>query len=180
MSRRFYLLRHGETELGQCYLGRTDARLTNTGRLQMYRGLDAYTPDQFQVVISSPLLRCAEFAAQWAGEERVRIEPRLAEYDFGDWDGLTGAEIYARDPRALERFWKDPWCYPAPNGERLDHFFHRLSSLLDELEAAYDGSILLICHGGVIRAVNCIVNRHPIDRMSDIEVSHGSLHLFRR
>lgn len=179
MSRRIYLLRHGETELGQCYLGRTDAALTDLGRQQMQQGLDGHHPDRFQAVISSPLRRCAEFARQWAGEERVRIEPRLAEYDFGDWDGLTGERIHARAPRALERFWEDPWRYPPPNGESLERFFQRLGAVLDDLQATDNDPVLLICHGGVIRAIHCIMKRHPVSRMFDYPADHGSLHLFR-
>lgn len=178
MSRLLYLLRHGETELGQCYLGRTDAALTARGWQQMQQGLNGCRPERFAQVISSPLRRCADFATRWAGEA-VRLEPRLAEYDFGAWDGLTGEQIYARTPRALERFWQDPWCYPPPQGESMAHFFHRLRTLLDELDNSATDPVLLICHGGVIRVLHCILHGHPVNRMFDYPTDHGSLHLFR-
>jgi len=177
MSQLLYLLRHGETERGQCYLGRTDAALTPRGWQQMQQGLGSCRPERFAQVISSPLRRCAEFARHWAGE-RLRIDPRLAEYDFGAWDGLTGEQIYADSPRALERFWQDPWCYPPPNGERLEHFLYRLRALLDDLPE--QGPVLLICHGGVIRAIHCILHGHPVNRMFTYTADQGSLHLFRR
>lgn len=177
MNRTLYLLRHGETERGLCYLGRTDAALTARGWQQMRQGLMGCRPQRFDRVISSPLRRCAEFAAHWAGDA-VRIDPRLAEYDFGRWDGLTGEQIYADWPRALERFWQDPWCYPPPRGESLAHFFNRLRALLEALPA--QGPVLLICHGGVIRALHCILHGHPVNRMFEYPADHGSLHLFRR
>lgn len=180
MSRALYLLRHGETERGQCYLGRTDAALTARGWQQMSQGLKDCRPERFAQVVSSPLRRCAEFATRWAGDEQVRIDPRLAEYDFGGWDGLTGEQIHARTPRALERFWQDPWCYPPPQGESLAHFFNRLRALLETLDNSAWGPVLLICHGGVIRAIHCILHGHPINRMFDYPADHGSLHLFRR
>lgn len=180
MSQHIYLLRHGLTEAGECYLGRTDATLTELGWQQMQQGLAAYKPAQFEAVISSPLRRCAEFATQWADAEQLQIEPRLAEYDFGQWDGMTGQQVFDAAPRALEMFWKDPWCYPPPAGERLEQFFQRLSGALEDIDAAYDGPVLLICHGGVIRAIRCIMQRQPIARMFNYDVSHGSLHLFRR
>jgi len=169
------LLRHGETTAGKCFLGRTDALLTPVGWQQMSEGLQQQTPRDYDLIISSPLQRCAAFAHEWAGA-RVRIDPRLREYDFGDWDGCTAADIHDQSPELLGQFWQDPWhCHP-PGAEALPDFFARLGELVHELQQQHQGRVLLICHGGVIRALNCILNGLPVSEMLAFPVAHGSLH----
>nr|WP_246589972.1 histidine phosphatase family protein [Marinobacterium ramblicola] len=172
------LLRHGETSRGRCYLGRTDAALTERGRQQMWQGLVQRSPEDYDAIISSPLIRCLAFARDWAGSDRLTVEPRLAEYDFGDWDGLTGELLYARDPQALERFWQDPWRHPPPGAESMDGFFDRLKSVLDDLRHRHSGRVLLICHGGVICVMRCLILRLPREQLFEQMPEHGSLHSF--
>lgn len=176
------LLRHGETELGQCYLGSTDAALTARGWQQMRAGMAGRTPSQYQAILTSPLQRCAAFAHDWAGD-RVCIEPRLAEYHFGRWDGRSVEAIHAAAPQALERFWRDPWNHPPPEAETLESLFLRLEELLEDLQRQYhsheSGPLLLICHGGVIRALHCILQGLPARAMHGYEAAHGSLHAFK-
>jgi alpha-ribazole phosphatase len=169
------LLRHGETEAGHCFLGRTDAVLTDQGWVQMQSGLAGVSPRDYEGIYSSPLQRCSAFATFWAGNV-VTVEPRLIEYDFGRWDGLTAADVHASDPDALGRFWQDSWHCPPPEGESLESLFTRLERLVDELKQVHTRPVLLICHGGVIRALHCILNQRPVSEMFSFPVEHGSLH----
>lgn len=176
---RIDLLRHGVTERGSCFLGRSDAALTDEGWQQMMTGLAGVSPQEYERIYSSPLQRCAAFARQWAGADRLQIDDRLSEYDFGDWDGETAASVHARDPESLGRFWSDPWQHTPPQGEPLPAFFARLESLIDELQQHHQGAVLLICHGGVIRALHTLLNGLPVVEMFNYPVEHGSLHSFR-
>ncbi len=176
---RIDLLRHGMTERGNCFLGRTDAALTTEGWQQMKQGLSGVLPQDYERIYCSPLQRCAAFGREWVGTRRLQIDERLREYDFGDWDGETAAQIHARDPEPLGRFWADPWHNPPPNGESLADFFARLESLIDELQRRHQGAVLLICHGGVIRALHAILNGLPVSEMFNYPVGHGSLHSLR-
>ncbi|GGB98112.1 hypothetical protein GCM10011352_25270 [Marinobacterium zhoushanense] len=178
MSLCIDLLRHGETSLGRCYLGRTDAALTEHGWQQMSAALAQRSPAEYDAVISSPLARCLSFARDWAGAERLIVEPRLAEYDFGDWDGLSGEAIYAHSPGALERFWRDPWQYPPPGAETMQAFYVRLDAVLGELRRRQSGRVLLICHGGVICVMRCLIQRLPREQLFEQMPEHGSLHSF--
>lgn len=178
MSLSIELLRHGETSRGQCYLGRTDAPLTERGRQQMREGLARRAPEDYAAIISSPLARCLDFARDWAGPEALVVEPRLAEYDFGDWDGLTGETLYARAPLALERFWQDPWRHPPPGAEHMEAFFARQEAVLEELQRRHSGRVLLICHGGVICVLRCLIQRLPRQQLFECMPKHGSLHCF--
>ncbi|MBP0047303.1 alpha-ribazole phosphatase family protein [Marinobacterium sp. AK62] len=173
------LLRHGETEAGKCFLGRTDAALTAEGWQQMREGLQGLSPADFDLIISSPLQRCQAFAHHWAGPEGFVIDTRLREYDFGDWDGRTAACIHAEAPEQLGDFWQDPWHCPPPGAEPLPAFFARLTDVVDELQTRPAERVLLICHGGVIRALRCILNGLPVSDMLAFPVAHGSLHRLR-
>jgi alpha-ribazole phosphatase len=173
---RIDLLRHGETDAGQCFLGRTDAALTDRGWQQMHAGLEGVRPEDYEGVFSSPLQRCSAFTEQWAGSEGFVTDARLREYDFGQWDGQTAAHIHATDPAALGRFWQDPWHCPPPQAESLADFFVRLEALVDQLQQEHSSAVLLICHGGVIRALHCILNGLPVSEMFSFPVAHGSLH----
>lgn len=173
------LLRHGVTEKGSCFLGHTDAALTAEGWQQMQQGVARVSPQDYAAIYSSPLQRCAAFSHDWVGEAvPLQLDNRLREYDFGDWDGQTAAEIHAREPDNLGRFWEDPWHYTPPGAEPLPIFFARLEACIDELQQHYQGRVLLICHGGVIRALHCILNRLPVNDMFSYPVAHGSLHTF--
>ncbi len=170
------LLRHGETTAGKCFLGSTDAQLTPEGWQQMFKGIEERSPEDYDLILSSPMLRCVEFAREWAGETGFRLEPRLREYDFGDWDGYTAAQIHADFPDLLGQFWSDPWNYSPPGAEPMADFFARLTNLMETLKHERRGRVLLICHGGVIRALRCILNGLPVSEMLAFPVEHGSLH----
>ncbi|MBV0933362.1 histidine phosphatase family protein [Marinobacterium weihaiense] len=174
------LLRHGITERGSCFLGRTDAALTAEGWQQMQQGLAGLKPEDYDAIYASPLQRCAAFARHWAGAATtVQLDARLREYDFGDWDGLTAADVHVQDPEGLGRFWQDPWHHCPPGGEALPDFFARLEACIDSLQQHHRGRVLLICHGGVIRALHCILHGLPVSEMFNYAATHGSLHHFR-
>lgn len=176
---RIDLLRHGLTERGSCFLGRTDAALTAEGWRQMEQGLAGVSPRDYERIYCSPLQRCFAFGRGWADIQSLEIDERLREYDFGDWDGETAASVHARDPDLLGRFWQDPWHHSPPHGEPLPAFFARLEALVDELLHRHQGAVLLICHGGVIRALHVILNGLPVSEMFNYPVAHGSLHSLR-
>jgi len=168
------LLRHGETEGGARYRGITDDALTATGREQMWAAVGDEC--RWDGIVSSPLIRCAEFARALAQHHSLplRLESRLREMNFGSWDGQTAAEIIQTDAEALERFWKDPWRHGPPDGESLAQVRARV------LDAWHDivnecRSTLVITHGGPIRLILCELWRYPDKRLLDIEVPIASL-----
>ncbi|NIU60591.1 MAG: histidine phosphatase family protein, partial [Pseudomonas stutzeri] len=57
----------------------------------------------WDVLVSSPLQRCAAFARELAAERRLplRIEPELRELHFGAWEGRSAAELMSTDAEAL-------------------------------------------------------------------------------
>lgn len=170
------LLRHGETGLGG-FRGRLDDPLTPVGWEQMRRATVRNGP--WQAVVSSPLVRCAAFAAEFAGESGLPLtyDERLAELDFGDWEGLGAEQLMQAHPEMLKRFWSDPWGCTPPNGESLAAFERRVRSALDDLARCHDGRcVLVVTHGGVIRLALCLAQGLGRGELLRLDVPHASLH----
>src|ERR1700722_7458405 len=99
MPSRMVLLRHGATEwsLSGQHTGRTDIPLLDLGREQARAAGELLRGMNFAQVLTSPLLRARETAAL-AGFDG-EVDPDLAEWDYGAYEGLTSAQIQAERPR---------------------------------------------------------------------------------
>ena len=171
------LLRHGETLAGSVYLGRSDAPLSEHGYRQMAEAL-LHAP-RYHAVLSSPLVRCAAFAKDYAQQHGLPLhyDARFQEMDFGAWDGRSAAEIAATDAGALENFWRDPVAFPPPQAEPLLSFQTRVLAAWRELPARYsDRHVLLITHGGVMRIILCHLQQRPLTELLNLSVPHAALH----
>ncbi|MBY0503337.1 MAG: histidine phosphatase family protein [Bryobacteraceae bacterium] len=124
---RLYLVRHAEPTLAGRFIGRTDPPLSDNGRTQA-AALVSLQVDQVYV---SPLQRAQQTAAFIAAPQTTLDE--LAELHFGDWEGLTWAEIAARDPELAERKLANWFSVPAPNGETLAELLVRLGRALEKI-----------------------------------------------
>ncbi len=179
----FGLLRHGEVVGGRCFRGRSDPPLTDTGWQQMQAAVSRHGP--WQRVVTSPLIRCANFAEDYAQKNGLSCttEPRLMELDFGRWEGLTAEQIMADDEDALTRFWSDPDRYPPPDGESLAAMRTRVlaawGDLLTEVQAAdTEQRTLVVIHGGTIRLLIQhlqTLGGNPPAPLLSIQVSYGAL-----
>lgn len=86
------------------------------------------------------------------GPEYV-IEADFAEQNFGDWQGLTWAEMESRDGTAYEEFWRDPSGNAPPQGESFADLIARTAPAVEKLTAHHAGrDIVCVAHGGSIRA----------------------------
>ena len=94
------LVRHGETEwsLSGRHTGRSDIPLTAAGE-EAARGVASRLPDRsFAAVWSSPSQRAMRTCALAGFEARREVDPDLAEWDYGAYEGLTTKEIHAARP----------------------------------------------------------------------------------
>lgn len=171
------LLRHGETLAGSVYLGRSDAPLNEHGYKQMADAL--LSAPCYHAVLSSPLVRCAAFAQNYAQQHSLPLhyDAHFQEMDFGAWDGRSAAEIAATDSDALKNFWRDPVACPPPQAEPLLSFQARVLSAWQELPARYPGQrVLLITHGGVMRIILCHLQQRPLAELLSLSVPYAALH----
>lgn len=159
---RLYLARHGETVLNQkrCYYGTTDVPLTEKGREQA-TGLGRYLKDMdLHRILSSPLRRAVETAEliQARREDNIAIESdsRLAEQNFGIFEGHTYGELKEMYPEELAAWNRDFTTYRIPDGESFLDVRHRLDDFLADLwieaqkSGAGDTSVLITAHKGTL------------------------------
>jgi broad specificity phosphatase PhoE len=152
-----YLARHGESDwnVERRWQGHADRPLTERGREQA-RELAARLADvDLDAVYASDLRRAwetAEAVAAFRGLEVVRL-PELREVDVGSWSGSTRDECAERFPVAFARWqaggsgWDD--------GESYEAMGERVVSAIRRLAAEHPGgAILVVSHGGPIRAVH--------------------------
>lgn len=176
MTLRLDLLRHGETELGGGLRGSLDDALTEKGWAQMRVAVMAGGP--WDRLISSPLQRCARFAAE-LGEQLnlpVQLENDLQELHFGAWEGQSAAALMETDAEALGLFWADPYAFTPPQGEPVSEFAARVLGAVARLYQAYAGErVLLISHGGVMRLLLAQARGLPREQLLNVEVAHAAL-----
>jgi probable phosphoglycerate mutase len=140
------VVRHGETEWSRTgrHTGRTDIPLTENGERQARAVGEALRGREFALVVSSPLIRARE-TARLAGFE-PELWDDLAEWDYGEYDGLTTPEIRKQVPD-----WTI-WRYGALGGETVEQLAVRADRMIAEL-LRVDGDVLVFSHGHFLRVL---------------------------
>jgi broad specificity phosphatase PhoE len=156
----FYLLRHGETEWNaqNRLCGRTDILLSEAGRRQAKSLAERLKPIPFEALYSSPLKRALETArliSECVGLQPI-LDERLAELDYGQWEGKTLAEIMENDPKTFFAWDADPAQVAPPGGESGLEAQQRVVSFLDFLATGHpQGHVLVVFHKTVCRLAIC-------------------------
>ena len=150
-NHRLILLRHGETEwsLNGKHTGRTDLDLTEVGREQARRA--ALTLARLKLdnplVVSSPRKR-ALVTAELAGLHVDEVSPLLAEWDYGDYEGMTTHDIRTETPGWLL------WTYGCPGGESVDQVSMRADQAVAyALDHMAERDVAFVSHGHFSRSV---------------------------
>lgn len=137
-----YLIRHGETawSLTGQHTGRTDIALTENGEAEARELAPRLAPIAFSRVLVSPRLRARQTCALAGLAQESEIEPDLAEWDFGDYEGLLSADIRKTHPE-----WSS-WRDGSPGGELPEDVSVRADRLIAHLNTMH-GNIALFSHG---------------------------------
>ena len=112
----------------------------------------------------SPMLRCRQTAEAMAGGLPVGSVPGLEELDCGQWDGLSFDEIRARFPEEYARRGADG-ALPPPGGEAPEEAARRGLAALRALVERTEGSIAVVAHAGINRAMLCSLTGRPMAEM---------------
>ena len=128
------------------HTGRTDIPLTAEGEEEARELAEPLATIPFDRVLCSPLERARETCNLAGLGDRAERDDRLLEWDYGDYEGITSAQIHERDPDWL--LWRDG----GPGGESPDDVAARADSLIADLLAA-DGIVALFAHGHVLRVL---------------------------
>ncbi|MBX3195999.1 MAG: histidine phosphatase family protein [Microbacteriaceae bacterium] len=171
MTTVLYLVRHGETDWNRAHRiqGLTDIPLNETGREQARETGRLLARRSVDHVVASPLSRAFETAqliAREAGFPEPEPLPALVERDYGAAEGLEFEEVERRFPDRGA----------VPGQESRDAVAERVVPALERLAADHpDRSLVVVSHGGAIRAVLSTVD--PDGHHGAI--TNGSVHSFR-
>ncbi|WP_307801318.1 bifunctional RNase H/acid phosphatase [Actinomadura violacea] len=147
---RTVLLRHGETPLSaeKRFAGTNDVPLTAAGLAQARAAALALKDRGLEAIVSSPLSRCRDTAAEIAAVTGldVRVEDGFRETAFGDWEGLTFAEAGKGWPAEMKAWLADPEAAP-PGGESFAQVSRRVRTALDKLKVRNrQQTVLVVSH----------------------------------
>lgn len=155
-------LRHGATRLTPekrfSGVGAGDPGLSASGRDQARRAASSplLRRTAFAEVLCSPMTRCRETAELVAAELDlpVRIEAELREMDFGQWEGMTYAEVQDRYPDDLRDWKRSPSAAPTGSAETFAAVFDRMGTVARALAARYaGGSVIAVTHVTPVKAL---------------------------
>ncbi|MBX6357009.1 MAG: histidine phosphatase family protein [Micromonosporaceae bacterium] len=149
------LWRHGNTDwnAGDRVQGQLDPPLNDLGRRQAAAAAQRLAALRPAAIVSSDLRRAADTAAALAAltDLPVRLDPRLRERHFGQWQGLTIAEIAQRYPAEYAR-WRAGEPEFGCGAESVDDMAKRVGAALREaVDAAAGGTVVVTTHGGSAR-----------------------------
>jgi len=152
-----YLARHGETDWNAAgrWQGQTDIPLNDRGRDQARAIADRLGAEGISSVASSDLLRAratAEIVAATLKLSVNHVHADLRERRFGCFEGLTRDEVAARFPGAWARYLADPEPAP-PGGESREELLARLLPAVLSAAARLEPPLLVVMHGGAMRAL---------------------------
>jgi alpha-ribazole phosphatase len=177
---RLVLVRHAEAEesaRGRCY-GSLDVGLSAVGKAQSGRLAEALGGARIAAVVTSPRIRAAETARAIAEPHGldVRVDPDLQEIDFGELEGRTYDEIAAAMPELYAAWMTEPTRVRFPGGETYADLERRALRAVESLRTSVGtGTVVVVTHGGIVRAVLADVLGIPDDRIFRIAVEPASL-----
>jgi len=156
-----YYIRHGQTNWNRegRMQGQIDQPLNDTGRAQAARNGGALKAalgdraEQFDFVCS-PLQRTRETMeiarrTMQLDPPAYRLDKRLLEISFGDWEGKTMPEINAYDPDGHAARNADKWGWAPPGGESYEMLFERVGDWLADVQR----DSVIVSHGGIMRVL---------------------------
>ena len=147
-------IRHAQTDLAGTFCGHSDPPVNAVGQQQITALLARLSTESFDAIYCSDLRRAVDTAEPLAQAFATSIARRqgLREIHFGDWEGLTWAEIEQRDTD-YERRWSEGFpALPAPSGESFADFESRVMAEVQSLlPLAERQRIAVVTHGGVMR-----------------------------
>jgi broad specificity phosphatase PhoE len=143
-----FAIRHGETawSLSGQHASTTDIPLTDNGRRLAERLAPVLAKETFALVLVSPRQRAQETCELACLGARAVIDPDLAEWDYGEYEGLTSRQIRERAPGWL--LFRDG----CPGGETPEEVGTRADRVIARARAV-DGNVALFAHGHILRVI---------------------------
>lgn len=179
--RKMILIRHGESTWNQerRIQGNSDPGLSDRGRAQAALLADRLKDRPFAGLHTSPLRRAIETATALGESLGLRPQPvdGLREINLGAWEGKTAPEIRTEWGDAYDRWLDRPLdAFAPPGGEPLRAFQQRAVGALEKIHSGYPhGDLLVVTHGGVIKAYLCHILGLDLNRLFRIKTDNTAL-----
>ena len=166
-SSEVWIIRHGETEWSKSgrHTGTTELQLTPKGERDALTLAPALAGVHFDLILCSPRQR-ARRTAELSGIRHVEIDDRVAEWDYGDYEGRTRIQIQEERPG-----WS-VWADGCPGGESPDQVATRVDGVIERI-LAIEGRALLFAHGHILRALAARWLTQPVALGAHLELVTG-------
>jgi len=169
-----HIIRHTKPDIdaGICY-GQTDLGLADTFELESAQLMQKLLK-QYDVIYSSPLQRCTRLAEKLSSNQ-LNIDPRLIEYNFGDWELKPWNDF--KSDRA-QQWMKNFVDQAAPNGDsmlsmqaRVNQFWSELLELSHKLDHK---TVAIVTHAGVQRLIHGAILETPMSHLFRLQLAYGA------
>ncbi len=175
------LVRHTSLAIAAdiCY-GQSDVDVSENFNKECLSLQHKLTKFEFDAVYTSPLKRCHLLAqALCSGDgllqfkDKITLDARLKELHFGDWEMRAWDSIARED---VEVWAKDYAHLAPPHGETFTQLHLRANSFVTEkMQQSQHEHLLLVTHGGLIRALIAEVLELPLKRLFRLKIDHASV-----
>lgn len=156
-------IRHTRVEVpaGICY-GQSDVPLASTYTDELEQVRLKLTSSAFDAVYCSPLSRCRRLAEDLFPGVAIQFDERLMELNFGQWEQQSWDRI---SPTTEAQAWFADYVeVRTPGGESFHDQIMRTASFLEELKQVNLETVAVVAHGGILRALLCLLNDvEPLD-----------------
>ena len=166
IPKKILLARHATTgaEYQGRFIGASDVPLAASGPVEVARLAKVVAPFGPEVTFSSPLLRARQTVELLASAVAIGASHQdqdLREINFGRWEKMSFAEIAAGDAELVKRWsaWSPDFAFP--EGEAVAAFLARAGAVADRLARRPEETILVMAHGGMVRALICQLLKLP-------------------
>lgn len=179
---KFYLIRHGETAWNESgkYQGHSDIALSERGRRQAQKLARYLEKEKIAAVYASDLSRALETAGIIAAPHKLPVIPlpEFRELNFGSWEGLTHEEITANFAQVVTEWLTHPGSLLLPKGESFELLKERAYEATLDLVQRHPGeTIVLVTHGGTIRAIICAILELDLDKVWRLRQDNAAINI---
>lgn len=176
VTENLLLIRHFETAatVKSAFYGSTDLGIVEGGETRFFELTTTLQKRDLKHIYCSPKLRCRQTADIFFPNATVDLLEDAREVDFGQWEGMTFAQISDQYPEQVEAWQNDPE-FAFPSGEALKDFEARVESLKTILESSESTTTVLVTHGGVIRYLICLYLGMSLKQSLNFCVDPGSI-----
>lgn len=151
-----FVVRHGQTEWNvmKKMQGSADIELNEKGLSQASDTADMLKDSAFDIIFCSPLKRAIQ-TAEIINDDRglnIVFGERLRERNYGEFEGTSKSSF------DYNEFWAYQKNMKYEKAENVQDFFKRIYDFLDDITLKEYNNILIVCHAGVEKAIECYFN----------------------